>query len=259
MRRGAPGITGIVWGQHLMTRLNAILFDLDDTLLGNDMDVFLSHYFPMVSTYVNPRFDQELFMRELLRSTQAMIADQDPDKTNREVFWEEFCKGTSIAQEEMEPFVNTFYEEQFGKMQKYTTTRPIASKIIQLCFRNKIKVVIATNPLFPLRAIEHRLDWAGIPVDQYDYMLVTAYENMHSAKPHQSYYLEILDLINSQPERTMMVGDDWDNDIVPASSLGMYTYLINHGDDVPLEHQTRISGHGSLENLYGRLNDGWLF
>ncbi len=242
-----------------MTTIDAILFDLDDTLLGNDMDVFLTQYFPMVSSYVASKIDQELFMKELLRSTQAMISDQDPEKTNREVFWNEFSKGTNLAQEYIEPFVNTFYEEQFGRLQKFTTIRPIASKIIQLCFDKGLKVVIATNPLFPLRAIEHRLEWAGIPVDEYGYMLVTAYENMHSAKPHRSYYLEILDFINANPERSMMVGDDWENDIVPASSLGMYTYFMCLGNRMPEDWQAKISGYGSLEDLYRRLNDGWLF
>jgi FMN phosphatase YigB (HAD superfamily) len=241
-----------------MTNLDAILFDLDDTLLGNDMDVFLTQYFPRISSYVAPKIDQELFMKELLRSTQAMKANQDSEKTNRDVFWEEFGKGTGLDQEEMEPFVTAFYEEKFGELQKFTTTRPIASKIIQLCFYHDLKVVIATNPLFPRRAIDHHLDWAGIPVDKNAFELVTAYENMHSAKPHQSYYVEILDFITARPERSMMVGDDWENDIIPAYSLGMYTYLINPGDDLPKDWKTKISGYGSLEDLYYRLDEGWL-
>jgi len=241
-----------------MTSVDAILFDLDDTLLGNDMDAFLSHYFPMVSSYVAPKIDRELFMKELLRSTQAMISDQNPEKTNREVFWKEFCNGTGLARESIEPFVNTFYEERFGELQTFTTMRPTASKLVQLCLDNGLKVVIATNPLFPMRAIEHRLNWAGIPVGEYGYTLVTAYENMHSTKPHQSYYLEILDVISAQPERTLMVGDDWENDIAPALSLGMYTYLINPNDDGLVNLPSNISGHGTLTKLYNLLNDGWL-
>ena len=53
--------------------------------------------------------------------------------------------------------------------------------------------------MFPHQAVEARLAWAGVPVTEYPYTLVTSYENMHAAKPHQAYYQEILAKIGCRP------------------------------------------------------------
>ena len=241
-----------------MPDIDAILFDLDDTLLANNMDSFLSQYFALLTQYVRPMIDHDQFMKELLYSTQAMIQNQDPDLTNREVFWSVFCSRTSLEQKIMEPLVDSFYREQFPALQSVTGRKPVTSKLIKTCFDHGLKVVIATNPLFPRRAIEHRLDWAGVPVREYDYVLVTTYENMHSAKPATDYYREILTNIDVRADRALMVGDDWENDMVPASQVGLFTYWISEeADDLP-ESEVRVDGRGSLDSFYHLFNGGWL-
>lgn len=241
-----------------MYDLDAILFDLDDTLLGNNMDIFLAHYFPAVSEYFKPFISQDVFLKELLFSTQAMIESTDPNTTNREVFWSVFCERTGINQAIVEPAISAFYRDDFQKLASTTERRPVAKELIQLCFDQGLRVVIATNPLFPLQAIEHRLDWAGLPVDVYQFDLITAYENMHAAKPSLAYYQEILDCIAVEPGRALMVGDDWQNDIVPADKLGIMTFWISNGVTKPPDNQLGLLGSGNLGDFYSRLSDGRL-
>ena len=95
---------------------------------------------------------------------------------------------------------------------------------MRAAFARGLAVIIATNPLFPTTAIEQRLAWAGVPVDEYPYALVTTYENMHAAKPQPAYYREILAAIDCPPDRALMVGDDWKNDIAPAAAVGLHTF-----------------------------------
>ena len=158
----------------------------------------------------------------------------------------------------MEPLVDSFYREQFPALQSATGRKPVASKLIKTCFDHDLKVVIVTNPLFPRQAIEDRLEWAGVPVRENDYVLVTTYENMHSAKPAIVYYREILTNINVKADRALMVGDDWENDIVPASQVGLITYWISEeADDLP-ESEVSVDGRGSLASFYHLLSGGWL-
>ena len=239
-----------------MPGVDAVLFDLDDTLLGNNMDQFLQAYFPMVAEYVQPIMEGDRFLAELMAGTQAMIANQDPDQTNREVFWSVFCQRTGLDREEMETFIEGFYRDRFGALRNYPTCRPAARKIIQLCLDRNVLVVVATNPLFPLFAIEQRLNWGGISAEDFNYALVTSYEIMHSAKPHVSYYQEILAKFDLPAERTLMVGDDWENDIVPADQLGLITYWISDDHDDRLDNPP--SGQGSLDKLYDKFSEGWL-
>ncbi|GJM42177.1 MAG: haloacid dehalogenase [Ardenticatenaceae bacterium] len=217
--------------------LKAILFDLDDTLLGNDMDDFLPGYFKLLGGYAAHYFSPEQFLEELRICTEAMVQNVDPTVANRDVFWSLFAERTGKDPNEMEAFFETFYLEQFGQLQGLTQKRPFASQLVQYCFDHQLDVVVATNPLFPMVAIEARLEWAGLPVNQYDFSLVTSYENMHAAKPHPAYYAEILEKIDCPPEQALMVGNDWENDIVPANALGIESFWLSLNGAAPPDEQ----------------------
>ncbi len=256
MRPGTTRTPGVIWGGDLDLMVEAFLFDLDDTLLGNKMDLFLKAYFALLAEYVQPFMDGEAFLSELLFATQAMISSSGSTSSNREIFWSVFCQRTGLEQGNFEPFTKKFYEDRFQELETKTSCRPTARKLVEFAFERKKPVVIATNPLFPLRAIEQRLDWAGVPVTEFNYALVTSYENMHAAKPHTSYYQEILDMIGKNAGSVLMVGDDWDNDISPAKRLGMNTFWITDENKARLD---RIDGPGgSLDTLYEKLQTGWL-
>lgn len=236
--------------------LEAILFDLDDTLLGNDIDQFIPHYFDLLSAYASDYFEPRPFLRLLMGGTDATIKNTDTAVSNRDVFWEFFSRHSGRDAAEMEAFFDRFYRTQFDELQVQTRRLPTARPLVEACFARGLKVVIATNPLFPRTAIEARLRWAGVPVDRYPYALVTTYESMHAAKPNPDYYREILERIDVAPQHALMVGDNWVNDIAPAAALGMFTYWISLERDLPAEDVA--TAVGSLETLYDAVQDGWL-
>jgi HAD superfamily hydrolase (TIGR01549 family) len=234
--------------------VSTLLFDLDDTLLGNDMEVFLPRYFALLGEYARPLFaDSKELLRELLYGTQAMIRNTDRSLTNRDVFWRVFAERTGLEPADTEAFFNRFYDHSFPALQAVTERRPAATRVIDKALARGYQVAIATNPLFPARAIEHRLAWAGLPVSDYDFALVTSYENMHATKPHPAYYDEILQRLGAEPATTLMVGDDWQNDVVPAAALGMPVYWIVGATAEPPD-RALPAGVGDLDAF-----DVWLF
>jgi HAD superfamily hydrolase (TIGR01549 family) len=244
-----------VWIERIM--IEAILFDLDDTLLGNNTATFMQGYFSLLREHVQESLDRDLFMQGLLLGTQAMLQDASPGVTNREVFWHTFQQVTGLDPEVLEPFFDDFYLGQFSQLAALTQTRPVAVPLLRSCFEWGLKVVVATNPVFPHTAVEARLAWAGVPVSEFAYDLVTTYHNMHATKPHQGYYREILEKIACSPATTLMVGDDWERDIIPAAALGLYTYWIQSDGQEPADASI-ASDYGSLIRLYDRLQSGWL-
>jgi FMN phosphatase YigB (HAD superfamily) len=237
--------------------IEAILFDLDDTLLANDTKTFIPGYFSLLARYAERYMTPERFLQELLFCTQQMMSDTNTETTNREVFWALFEQRTGLDPAEMESFFDRFYREQFPQLASLTQVRPAAVQLVRKCFELGLKVVIATNPVFPGRAIEERLKWAAVPVSDYAYHLVTTYENMHSTKPHEAYYVEILKRIGCQPGAALMVGDNWKHDINPPSLLGLHTFWINYGD-ADLPHRGQANGHGSLDDLCAMISSDWL-
>ena len=237
--------------------IEAVLFDLDDTLLGNDVDTFVPRYFRLLGAYAAELIPAEQLIPALLVCTRITIQNVDRTRTNDEVFWEAFTARTGLDTAVAEPFFARFYEEVFPQLQAVTVVRPLAPALVQACLDAGLKVVIATNPLFPRAAIEQRLAWAGVPVTQFDYALVTTMENMHATKPHSIYYAEILQCIGCAPDKALMVGDNWQNDIVPAATLGMHTFWMPPTAEPPPD-AALLAGWGALDDLYARVQDGWL-
>ncbi|CUS02765.2 Haloacid dehalogenase domain protein hydrolase [Candidatus Promineifilum breve] len=237
--------------------IQALLLDLDDTLLGNDIDTFMKGYFALLSAYARPLFDEATFLPHLIQATQAVIADTDPRRANHEVFWQAFEGLTGGRRAELEPFFQRFYDTEFARLRPSTVARPAAAALVGAALDRGLAVVIATNPLFPRVAIEQRLAWAGIAVGDHDYALVTTYENMHAAKPQPAYYREILAAVGHAPAQALMVGDDWRNDINPAATTGLHTYWIAAADAAPPD-PALISGQGTLDDLLGLVAGGWL-
>jgi FMN phosphatase YigB (HAD superfamily) len=257
-KRGEPEKEKAPWFKVLgcSPMIEAVLFDLDDTLLGNNMEQFISQYFVMLGEYAQPYLDRDTFLKELLFSTQAAMANTDTAVSNREVFWAVFQERTGLDPAELEPFFDEFYRHQFPRLQTVTEHRPVAADLVRLCFEQGAKVVVATNPVFPRAAIEERLLWAGVPVTEFPYALVTTYENMYATKPHQAYYRQILNTVEVVPEATLMVGDDWKNDVEPTAALSMFNYWVS--DKAIPPDETLVTDYGSLSNLHALLASGWL-
>ena len=173
-----PGIAELLGRKRMRPR--AILFDLDDTLLINDMDQFIPAYFKLLGAYAADRFDPRLLIQHLLTATDAMLHNTDPAVTNEQAFWDEFSRLTGFDPVEMTPFFHRFYETRFDGIRPLTQPRPEARSLVEWAFAQGYQVAIATNPMFPLVAVERRLDWAGLGVDRFDYDLITTYENMRA-------------------------------------------------------------------------------
>jgi len=231
--------------------IRAILFDLDDTLLGNNVERFMRLYFKLLADYARPLLpDANEFLTLLMGGTQAMIANTDPQHSNRDVFWSYFSSRSGLDADEIETFFMTFYREQFPRLQAVTHTLPDAAPMLRACLQQGRQVVIATNPLFPRLAIEARLAWAGLPVAKFPFALVTTYENMHAAKPQIEYYQEILARIDVPPAEALMVGDSWENDIEPAGKLGIAAFWITPANagaqDAAPQDWPPLAGQGDL-------------
>jgi FMN phosphatase YigB (HAD superfamily) len=210
---------GVGMGQSQSIR--AILFDLDGTLLDNDMEVFLPPYFEMLTARMAPFVPREHFLDHLMRATDAMMAN-DGRATNEEAFAAAFYPLNGHLREELEPVFAEFYAEDFPKLQRYTQRKPHARPVVAQAFDLGCDVIIATNPLFPATAVQQRLAWAG--VDDYAYRLVTTYENSRAAKPNLRYFEDILETIGQPAEAALVVGDE-DMDMV-AGHLGCPTFLV---------------------------------
>ena len=226
--------------------ISAILLDLDDTLLENDIGKFLPAYLKALGKFMAPRIDPARLQDALMAGTQAMMNNIDPEITLQQVFDSVFFPMIGMEREPLLPEFDRFYAERFPGLKDLTRPMDRAVQAVDLAFGLRWKVAIATNPVFPLAAVEHRLDWAGLAPDVYSFDLVPSYESMHFTKPHPEFVAEVLGRIAAQPGEAVFIGNDEAEDLAPARALGLATYRVARGPDAD---SPAVRGQGSMRRL----------
>lgn len=232
--------------------IKIILFDLDGTLLPIDTDQFVAGYIRQLSAYVSHLIDPKTFVKELFASTEAMIRNLDPHRTNKEVFDEDFYAKLG-KKEEFVPVIDRFYEEEFPKLSSIVKPYPFTPHMIKTLKERGYRAAIATNPLFPESAIHERIKWTGASPEDFDW--ITTYENSHFTKPNLEYYRELVEWLEVDPKEVLMVGNDVQEDLV-AQKLGMKTYLITDKVIDRGAPQYVPDRKGSMETFYQELVRG---
>lgn len=215
--------------------MRAVLFDLDGTLLDLDLGAFLRRYFAALEIASAPlagvHAGEGGFMEALHAATGTMM-EQHPGQTNREVFYAELLQRTGVDLTEHWSVYERFYAEVFPTLGDTAGPAPGARAVVTTALELGLKVAIATNPIFPRAAVDHRLAWAEIadlPVS-----VVTTYESMQACKPHAAYYRQTAELLGVAPDQCLMVGDDRGLDM-PAADVGMRTYYVGPDPDAPAD------------------------
>jgi FMN phosphatase YigB (HAD superfamily) len=221
---------------------DTVLFDLDGTLLPLDMERFIKIYFAEMGRKFSDLIDGRQLMDHIWTATGAMVANLEP-RTNATVFMEKFGRliqgDLAVYQERFDQF----YDEGFLKVKEAVVENNHIKESAGILKRKGYQLVIATNPLFPRKAIEHRIRWAGFEPEDFSY--ITCYEHNHYCKPQLQFYEEVLREIGKGPGDCLMVGNDVQEDMI-AAGLGIETYLITDY----LIHRTKEPVNSTYSGTY---------
>lgn len=226
-----------------------ILFDLDDTLLANSMDTFLPAYFKLLSDHLQDYYPPQQLPPLIYRSTEKMVQNLDPEISMEHCFDSVFYPELNQKKSDLSIKIFDFYQNKFPELKPLTQPFPTVPKLIKSLEKNKFNIGISTNPLFPKKAIEHRLAWAGIPVGEHSFNTVTTFEDYHFCKPHPDYYAETIAQMGWPDGPVLMVGNDWKMDILPAEELGIPTYYVGSSEKIDQSLRHHLSENGSINEI----------
>lgn len=205
-----------------MTNIDTVIFDLDGTLLPMDTGAFMSAYNIALSDYVKDIVNPETFVKAVWQSTKMTIENLEYKK-NYDVFKEamaEHIEGDLACYFQR---IYQFYDDGFLKLKTTTHQSSEMIEAVNILKNKGYRLLIATNPLFPMKANHHRIGWAGLSPSDFEY--ISCFEENHYCKPHLAFYEEVLALNTLVPSQTLMVGNDVVEDLA-ARQLGLKTYLI---------------------------------
>ena len=203
--------------------IKTILFDLDGTLLPMDEKKFISGYFGMLCKNLEAYgMNPKEVVDAIWYGTEGMYKN-DGSKLNETVFWERFCEVFGPEVMEKKHLFDEFYVNDFPKAKQFCGYNPQAREVIDLAKEKGLRLICATNPLFPALATEHRMTFAGVSKDDFEYF--SNYENSSYCKPNLKYYEDIMARCGCDPNECLMVGNDATEDMV-AADLGMQVFLL---------------------------------
>ncbi|MBR6950775.1 MAG: HAD family hydrolase [Oscillospiraceae bacterium] len=228
----------------------AILFDLDGTLLPMNMQEFTTGYFGDLADKLGDRVtDRERFVKAIWAGTKAMMAN-DGSARNEVVFWEAFNALSGIDESLIRKDCDEFYAGEFQRAQRFTRPNPLAVAAVAEAREKADRVVLATNPLFPMTGQRTRLSWIGLTTEDFD--LVTSYETDCFCKPNPAYFDSVCRRIGVAPEDCLMIGNDDEEDGRAGKSAGLEVYLVTDCR-IPSEVHPWTGAHGSFSAMLDML------
>ena len=223
--------------------LKAVLFDLDNTLIHYSEREFFEAYVtrlaPVFADIIPP---DELF--PLLISSTMSLLNNDGSVSNAQRFMDMFTAGFESRQADIWERFLRFYEDEYDDFRSLVSVPEGVREMVLQLKEDRLKLVIASNPIWPLSVQAKRLSWAGIGDLEFD--LITHIENMSYCKPRVEYYEQVCSMIGEVPGSCLMVGNDPVNDMVVAT-VGMKTFMVTDSrGDLELSQHIRHHAPGNI-------------
>lgn len=227
-------------------KIEVVLFDLDGTLLPMDQDVFVQTYFGLLAKNLsNYGYEPKKLIESIWLGTKSMIMN-DGKQTNEKVFWNTMSNiyGPNVINDESK--FESFYINDFPLVKNSCGFDKRANEVIKFLKSKGYRLILATNPIFPRIATEQRIKWAGLDINDFEF--VTTYENSSFSKPNLKYYLEILEKNYCKVENCLMVGNDVAEDMI-INKLGVDIFLLTR--DLINKNNEDISNYpnGNFDDL----------
>ena len=205
--------------------IEAILFDLDGTLLRVQMDHFIPRYVERLADFCAPRIKPRHFSRSMLDAIRGLITEEGNGLSSNEArLFAALQQRLGITENLLTESLENYAVNHLDELRHLVHPIPLAQRILKDCRQRDIPMVLATNPVFPRFMIEARMEWGG--VDRSFFRHITTYENSRYCKPQAGYFAEIAALLGVPPERCLMVGNDSSHDVA-AMAVGMQTFLVD--------------------------------
>lgn len=230
----------------------AILFDLDATLLPMDQDFFIKAYFKsLAEKLARYGYEPKQLMNALFLGIDAMI-NNDGSQTNENAFWGKFKTVFGDKATNDITLHEEYYKNDFDALKCVCGYNTKANEVVKYLKSKGVRVILATNPVFPTVATYKRIAWAGLNKD--DFELITTYENSSYCKPNPKYYTEILDKVGLSPRDCIMVGNDTRDDM-SAKETGMDVFLLTDCLINTENIDVSVFPNGSFDELLQYLNE----
>ncbi len=224
--------------------IKVALLDLDNTLIQNDDISFARAFLEKLEAFGQAHLGKNGLSAGFRAGLKRLQIARPPDETISGAIIFGISNNCDIPAEVVEQGLRTFYTELYPALSIYCTPQQGAEELIHLLKEQGYRIAIATNPIYPLSAVQMRLRAGNLPI-HYDF--ITHADNMHYAKPNPAYYAELIARLGVEPDEAVMIGDRLDNDIQAAQAINIRGFLS--GRDGTLQNFAEAMQQRTFEQI----------
>lgn len=224
--------------------ITTVLTDLDGTLVPFMQEDFVKRYFAELSAKLAPLGYEPKEVAKAVWSGMDSMSKNDGSRTNCEAFWTTF-RALTVRKPDAKALCDGFYTQEFDRVSKCLKYNITRKPFIERLKSAGLRVVLATNPVFPYDGVKTRMKWVGL--SENDFELITTYENSTHCKPSSEYYREILAKINVSPTNALMIGNSVPEDIHAANAAGIDAFLVTEFLENPQDEDISTLRQGTLD------------
>jgi putative hydrolase of the HAD superfamily len=218
-----------------MTRIRAVLFDVDFTLCRPGPELSADRYARIAARH-GVTLDASRYGDA--REAAVLNLKRHPELLHDESIWHRFTEEIFTGMggpAELADECATEIEEGWGVSENFDLYEDVFPVLEELR-RAELRIAVVSNGIRDLTAFvaHHRLDVDAI-VDSRTHGRV---------KPHPTIFQRALDLVGVTAASAVMVGDSLEEDVEGARALGMRAILIDREDRHP-------EVEGRLKDLFG--------
>ena len=186
---------------------SVFLFDLDGTLTDISDEEFARKYFNLIAEHSSGAFDMMDFLRAIKLALDRLASERDGRTNNYELFMQTFASSMpNHSTDYYKDFFTDFYDSSYDDLRSIVLPNERITNTLVALNDAGFPLVLATNPIFPSKAINKRLSWIGLAPELFNH--ITTMENSHYVKPQEEYFLEAASSVSASPEECIMVGND---------------------------------------------------
>lgn len=229
-----------------MRNPTVLLLDLDNTLLGSRTRRLRFQFIFAFVSECRKRGIPALESFRILKGLRRAVESDDRTATNaaRAAAW---LRARDPARFGDEGALESLVAAVFVRCKKRFFPIPEGMELLRWAQRtNRFRIVLATNPVWPLEIVKLRLGWGGFAVEDFEW--ITHGGNMHAVKPSLDYYREILDRLDAEPQECLLVGDSARKDL-PAHELGIQVFLLDRAHTSRPDEGVHVGNYRGLRAL----------
>ena len=200
-----------------------ILFDLDRTLWDFDSNA-KNNIFQLLEKFKVPVKDKFEFFTRYDEVNHKLWPEYERGELKKEdLRWQRFHKTLLMFGIDDIPFAKEFGDVYLEEMPNQNILMPHSKEVLETLYNKGVKMAIITNGF---KEVQYRkLKNCGI--DHYfSAVMISEEQGVH--KPSPVLFKRALNAINGEKESSLMVGDDFANDIEGAMIFGIDQFFYNY-------------------------------